>query len=364
MPAARRSAGWLVSAIAGVTVVMLAARAVVPASAHAADLFPVDDWLGDGIRKAGGVVLGPLKVGTEEIARLLVTIVGALADLLVPKSLVRAGIDGVRWLVELPPVGIEVSVSGVVGGVRKRHLAALKYVLTWIGITLLPLGVVVSGGRALLAPTADSASAAEVLERALVAGLGLVVYDWAWGALVRLSRLLTDALLGLPWVADGIERMFETLLIGGAGGTAVAAEFVIPLLVLCAGGALLGLLVLRVGLEVVIALVYVLGGLVLGASVTAFGRRMLSAWLVAAGAVIVLPLLWTVVFVTGAALMLDAQPAAGGGFGGFVAQLYNVVAALAVFALSITLAKGVFRQAGAAISALVLHPAAARATSP
>ena len=84
--------------------------------------------------------------------------------------------------------------------------------------------------------------------------------------------MLTDALLGLPWVADGVERMLETLLIGGAAGTAVAAEFVIPLLVLCAGAALLGLLVLRVGLEVVTALVYVLGGLALGASVTGLGR--------------------------------------------------------------------------------------------
>src|SRR4051812_25098243 len=109
MPAARHSSGRLVSAIAGLTVVMLAMRAAVPASAHAADLFPVDDWLGDGIRKAGGVVLGPLKIGAGEIARLLVTIVGALADLLVPKSLVRAGVGGVRWLVQLPPVGSEVS---------------------------------------------------------------------------------------------------------------------------------------------------------------------------------------------------------------------------------------------------------------
>ena len=50
-------------------------------------------------------MLGPLKLGAKEIARLLATIVGALADLLVPKSLVRAGLDGIRWLVQLPPVG-------------------------------------------------------------------------------------------------------------------------------------------------------------------------------------------------------------------------------------------------------------------
>src|SRR3954451_6694526 len=155
MPAARRSAGWLVSAIAGVTMVMLAARAAAPASAHAADLFPVDDWLGDGIRQAGGGVLGPLKIGAGEIARLLVTIVGALADLLVPKSLVRAGVDGVRWLVQLPPVGHQFGANAGAGSeaARMPHLLELRSVLTWIGLTLLPLGLVVSGGRAMLAPT-------------------------------------------------------------------------------------------------------------------------------------------------------------------------------------------------------------------
>ena len=92
----------------------------------------------------------------------------------------------------------------------------------------------------------------------------------------ELSRLLTSSLLGLPWVADGVERMLETLVIGGATGAAVAAEFVVPLMVMVAGAVLLGLLLVRVGLEVATALLYVLGGLVLGLSVTSFGRRLLT----------------------------------------------------------------------------------------
>ena len=104
-----------------------------------------------------------------------------------------------------------------------------------------------------------------------------MVYDWAWGVLTRLSRLLTSGLLGLPWVADGVERMLETLVIGGDRRRRRAAEFVIPLLIVLAGAALLGLLLVRVGLEVGTALLYVLGGLVLGLSVTEFGRRLLPA---------------------------------------------------------------------------------------
>src|SRR5689334_13177447 len=87
-------AARMLPAIAALTVTVLAVGACVPASAHAADLFPVDDWLGDGLKHAADVVVGPLKFGGEQIARLLVTIVGALADLLVPKSLVRSGVDG------------------------------------------------------------------------------------------------------------------------------------------------------------------------------------------------------------------------------------------------------------------------------
>ena len=83
--------------------------------------------------------------------------------------------------------------------------------------------------------------------------------------MTELSRLLTTGLLGLPWVADGVERMLETLVIGGATGSAVAAEFVVPLMIMVAGTVLLGLLLVRVGLEVATALLYVLGGLVLGA---------------------------------------------------------------------------------------------------
>jgi hypothetical protein len=346
-----RLAPWLkraVPAVVAVTVGVLAVRAAAPASADAADLFPVDDWLGSGLKKAGDVVLGPLQFGVKEIARLLVTLVGALADLLVPKSLVRAGVDGIRWLVQLPPLG-----QSARSGVRMPHLAELRGVLTWIGITLLPLGLVVAGGRAVLAPSVDGESPSEVFGRVIVAGVALIVYDWAWGAATRLSHLLTDGLLGLPWVTDGVEKMLQTLVIGGAAGSAVASEFVVPLLILVAGTALLALLLVRVGLEVACALLYVLGGLVLGLSATGFGWRLLYGWLVAVTAIFVLPLLWAVVFCTGAALMLDAGSVSGrGGFVAFVAQLYNVAAALAVFWVAIKLAQGVFRHAGGAIASL------------
>src|SRR4051794_21777516 len=184
----------MVIVAAAVAAVVLGLDAAVPASARAADLFPVDDWLGSGLKGAGEVVLGPLKLGAGAIARLLVTIVGAIADLLVPKSLVRAGLEGIRWLVQLPPVGSSVGQDGAGLGVRMPHLQQLREVLTWIGVTLLPLGVILAAGRAYLAPGLEGESPSEIPSRVLVAGLGLVVYDWAWGVVTELVKLITDAL--------------------------------------------------------------------------------------------------------------------------------------------------------------------------
>ena len=68
---------------------------------------------------------------------------------------------------------------------------------------------------------------------------------------------------------------------------------------------------------------------------------------------VLLPLLWTIVFAAGAALMLDAGTATGkGGLAAFVAQLYNVAAALAMFGIAIKLAQGVMRRAHSGIGAL------------
>ena len=234
------------------------------------------------------------------------------------------------------------------------HLRELRDTLTWIGVTLMPLGLVITGGRAFLAPTADGDSASDVLRprdfrRRRAAGS--MTGRGAWSPSSR--GCSPTSLLGLPWVADGVERMLETLVIGGATGAAVAAEFVVPLMVMVAGAVLLGLLLLRVGLEVATALLYVLGGLVLGLSVTSFGRRLLTAWLIAAAAIVMLPLLWSIVFAVGAALMLDAGATGGrGGFASFVAQLYNVAAALAVFWIAIKLALGVFHKASGAITGI------------
>ena len=73
---------------------LLALHAVSPAQAHAADLFPVDDWVGEGLQQAKDTVFGGLEIGAEAIADLIVNTFAALVELLIPDAFVDAGIDG------------------------------------------------------------------------------------------------------------------------------------------------------------------------------------------------------------------------------------------------------------------------------
>lgn len=349
---ALRHGARLAPVVAAVTAGLLVVRGIAPASAHAVDLFPIDDWIGDGLKSVGKVVLGPLKLTAGAIAHLLGAIVAALADLLIPKSLVNAGLGAIKWLVELPPLGASPTAPEGVASVHMPHLHELRDTLTWVGLTLLPLQVVLAGGRAFLSPSAYGDAPTEVLQRTIAAAIGLIAFDWLWGALTELVQRITTMLLSLPWVADGVKRMLQSLVIGGASGTAVASEFVVPLILTIAGGVLLALMLLRVGLEVIASIVYVTGGLALGLSVSGAGHRLLQAWMVAAAAVFLLPVLWCVVFVTGAALMVDAGSTGQSGFGDFVGQLYNVGAAIVTFGLAIKLARATLGHAGTAIAGL------------
>ena len=258
--------------------VVLARRAAWPAPANAADLFPVDDWLGDGIKKAGDVVLGPLKLGVEGDRRGCSPRSSARSPTCSsPRAWCSAGLDGIKWLVQLPPVGADATPQPGVPAVRMPHLQELRDTMTWIGVTLLPLGIVITAGRAFLAPTADGDSPAEVLgaradrrPRAAALRLGVGRRDRALAAAHRrAARAAVGRRRRRADARDAGDRRRDRLR--GRGRVRRAADD--------HGrrrASLLGLLLVRVGLEVATALLYVLGGLVLGLSVTSFGRRLLA----------------------------------------------------------------------------------------
>ena len=350
----RRAVVAVARVVAVALAVGFAGLLLAPAPASAADLFPVDDWIGDGARKLKDVTFGAVSFGVEEIGGLIVNLIAALVDLLVPDSLVRQGMKAVRWLVSVPVFG-DVPRSGGRVDLSFPHLGQLREALTWIGVTLLPLAIIVTVARGWFDPRLDADPPEQILLRIVGAGVLLALYDTVWYALTRLTGLITGAILSLPWVEQGTEQMLEFLLIGGGAGTAVASEFIVPLLMLFAAIAFLGVLLLKIGLTVLAAVLYASGGLVVGLSPSSIGRRLLTAWAIALASIAVIPVLWAIIFATASALTLDAaspSDAARAGAPRLISQLFLGAAALAAFWMALSVGKAALGSARSAISTL------------
>jgi hypothetical protein len=325
-----------------------------PAPASAADLFPVDDWIGAGAKKLKDVTFGAISFGVEEIGGLIVNLIAALVDLLVPDSLIKQGMKAIRWLVSVPVFGDVPRARGRIDP-SFPHLGQLRNALTWIGLTLLPLAIIVTVARGWFDPRLDADPPEQILLRIVGAGVLLALYDTVWYALTRLTGLITGAILSLPWVAKGSKQMLEFLLIGGGAGSAVAAEFIVPLLMLFCAIAFLGVLLLKIGLTVLAAVLYACGGLVIGLSPSSVGRRLMTAWAIALGAIAVIPILWAIIFATASALTLDAaspSDAARAGAPKLVSQLFLGATALAAFWMALSVGRAALGSARSAIATL------------
>ncbi len=218
----RRCAFPISFALVGAMLLLLAAPAAAAEHGHhpvlAIDLFPVDDWIGDGLKKAKDVVFGGISLGADAIAHLLVTVLATLVDLLIPQSFVHAGLGAIKWLCTVPSFsGKQVGTPG--SQLNLPHVDELRQTLTWIGVCALPLGLVYAGARSVMTPSAYGDSPQEVLGRVVIAAAWLAFYVWGWQSITHFSGLVSNAVLSLPWVEDGIDKLMGGLaLTSGALG--------------------------------------------------------------------------------------------------------------------------------------------------
>ncbi|MQA76500.1 MAG: hypothetical protein GEU88_19620, partial [Solirubrobacterales bacterium] len=359
------SSRWLAVLAAGLVagLALVAVSMVAPAPAHAIRIPVVSDVVDAGLGALGDAAAGIFDLTVGNLAKLLVSLVEALVGLIIPRQLVEAGVDGAKWLVQFPAFGEHE--GGPVGGweagaghtptiMQYPNLGELRSMLTWIGLSLLPLGLIHAGARAMLAPSVNQESLHEVMARTVVAGCVLILYDWGWDALSELSNAVTEAILSPPWVADGLESMMELMTVGAAtASVTLVSSFVVIVALLLCGLALLGLVLFKIGLLVGLALTYVTGGLVFGLAPSPFGRRLVSGWLTAVGILVVVPVLWAIVFATGSALMLDvSEIGEGEGFGAFIDQMFLLGASFATFYICIKLGKMAFSLGTGAFATL------------
>jgi hypothetical protein len=332
---------WRGSALAAVLSLALPSAALA-SSPHLVLVPAFLGFLGGVFHAIAGVVLGSLNWTVGVAGKFILATLGGLIRLLIPASWARDGLEVMHWIVAVPNYAGTVtspsghSVYGFAG------INALRDLFMWIGAALLPLTLVYATSRA-----AIGAGGHVVAPIGRVLGLAavLVSYPWWWSQAAAAVNQLTHFVLALPPVSHGIYKLMQYAV----GGLALGGWQLIDLFLMGAiGGALLGLIFLKVVIILLGALLYAVGPLMIGLVPTEGGIGIVRAWASAAAALLVLPLAWSSILAVGALLINDsstASPLIAGS--GTIAQLLGgLLLALAGLA-SLWLCIRAAREAGA-----------------
>lgn len=322
----------LTAAVAGV---LLLAVAVAPAAAHAADpstplaIGNPFGWLKD-------QAIGGLQWGIKEAGGFVQNLLGGIADALIPDWLAKEALHVIAWLVAVPNYAAPGRGSGgyAFGGVND-----LRAVLTWVGITLVPLTLTVSAGRTALGFGQDHPFAP--FTRTLGAIALVLLYPFLWSQLAALANQLSRIVLSIPAVQTGLNKQFEFMV--GAGALK-GVPMLGAVMLLVASVLLIALLVLKLIILVIGAMLYATGVLMPGIAGSDRGQAVAQAWLTATVGLLAIPVLWTIVFAVGALLMNDADTAANavagsGKLKGLIGGLMLAVGSIAATAVAIKLTK-------------------------
>lgn len=283
-------------------------------------------------------VLGGLEWGVDQAAGFVTNLLAGIADALIPDWLAKEALNFVAWIVSIP----NYAAGGAdAGGYAFGGVNTLRGVLTWVGITLIPLSLTVAIGRATLGVGNDHPIAP--FTRALSSIALVLLYPFVWSQLAIGANQLTRAVLRIPAVEQGLNKQFEFIV--GAGALR-GVPMLGALLLLVAAVLLIGLVVLKLMILVAGALLYVTGVLMPGIAATERGQALTQAWITATVGLLAIPFVWTVVFAVGALLMNDAGTAAGAVAGSgklkeLIGGLMLAVGSIAATAVAIKLAMAV-----------------------
>jgi hypothetical protein len=247
-----------------------------------------------------------------------------LLDALVPDWLSDGSVRVIRRLVTIPnPTDRRVWPT----------LGRLSEGMRWIALPLLSLAVVASWVQQWLREqTGRPGSVAVVLPRTVLAALLLWVYPLLIANAVALVNSITNAMLSLPAVQDGLERtiglVFARSLLSGSG---------VLLALLGIAGVLLavGLFMLSVGLLTVFAIGFVSAPFAIACSVLDETRGVWTAWRYTLLTAALIPVGWCVLFATAGAFMVDMTSWSGGIGGTIGARFVGVFAALIILWLAL-----------------------------
>ena len=128
-------------------------------------------------------------------SKFILTTIGALVRMLIPRSWANEGVEIMEWIVAVP------NYAGTVTTPDRPHvygfagINALRDLFTWIGVGLLPLTLVYGTTRAMLG---ERGHVAVPIARVFAIAAVLVSYPYWWTEAAAMTDTVTHMVLTLP----------------------------------------------------------------------------------------------------------------------------------------------------------------------
>jgi hypothetical protein len=292
-------------AVAAAVAVATSLAGAAPAAAATGSHLPLvtAGILGDIFGTIGHAVLGAFSWTIGLASKFILTTVGALVRMLIPRSWANEGVQIMEWIVAVPNyAGTVTSPTGhTIYGFA--GINGLRDLFTWIGVGLLPLTLVYGTTRAMLG---ERGHVAVPIARVVAIAALLVSYPYWWTEAAALTDTVTHMVLTLPAVVTGLHKLMLYAVDGVALGGWQLVDLALMALVAIE---LLSLIFLKVVLILLGALLYATGPITIGLVATDSGAAIARAWASAAALLIAVPVVWATLFAVGALLVGDAGTA-------------------------------------------------------
>jgi len=268
-----------------------------------ADVLGIGHAVGGVFGGIGHALLGAFSWTFQLAANFILTTIGAIVRLLIPRSWAKQGVQIMQWIVQVPDYAGQVTSPTGQHSYGFAGINALRDLFTWIGAGLLPLTLVFATSRAMVG---HGDHVAIPLVRVLGLAAVLISYPYWWSQAAAVINQMTHMVLSLAPVVGGLHK----LMLYAVDGVALGGWQLIDLTLMAAIAIeLLALIFLKVAIILLGALLYATGPVTIGLVATDSGATITRAWCSAVGMLLMLPVAWAAVFAVGALLINDAGTA-------------------------------------------------------
>ena len=268
-----------------------------------ADFLGIGHLFGSVFGTIGHAVLGAFSWTFQLAANFILTTIGAIVKLLIPRSWAKEGVQIMKWIVAIPDYAGQITSPTGQHAYGFAGINAMRDLFTWIGAGLLPLTLVYATSRAMVG---HGDHVAIPVVRVLGLAALLISYPFWWSQAAALINQMTDMVLSLAPVVSGLHK----LMLYAVDGVALGGWQLIDLGLMAAIALeLLALIFLKVAIILLGALLYATGPITIGLVPTDSGAAITRAWASAVAMLLILPVAWAAVFAVGALLINDAGTA-------------------------------------------------------